>query len=735
MKVEQFVGRRRLATLLLLFVLVTCTIAEEGVLVVIATDTGEHPFPDVRIGTAGDGGSPQTTDQNGKARLKLAPGTKPNSWVKLLIGNAPNGVDVVFISPYDGRIRVPPYDNEQDNYDPVVLVKRGDKAMLESGSGMLAIHAAVKTSAAAQRKKPTNPSSQNYRRHPTNLDLNVPHLQTASLRASSSALNYGDPLCTEEELQQAALAEAALTFGLSVQDVKGSIAVWGGDALVWGEIILTASIEASGTNPFPFVRTAYQDIQFGSGTWGLRECSLQPVLLQFEQRDRRRFAEIIGADAEWLSKTMSGPCEASAKAALRAMLDDSGHLSALWRSRFRDLGNEHSFQHVQVEQVDLEVTKARTLASALGLQSEQAVAFLAAPAIRSLVSAAPKLGESYLQVVANFTRQNGRPPGEQEKLLILRNKTIESWNEHHGNSPRAMSDFMPVVNLFYDGSGMVSGRHYDLDDLGLGPRGTQPCRESETSRPAIGSACAHDEFDPAGEEQLVDLINQERTKRGISSLQVDPRLSQAARKHTGMMVQHHALSHQFDDEPPMMARFNNENLPFDKVAENISFAPNVAAGHESMMHSPDHRANILNPDYNVVGVGAVQCGAGLWVTQDFAHRLPEYSEAQADGLLQEAINQYAQEHGMPQPTRKPQSQLRNMACEMARNGAVNREAPGQLPGVNGVVVWRTGNPAALPPQAEARLSRPMTSGYSIEGCFAPGVRHTGGIFWVIMVTY
>ncbi len=360
MNVDQYVYRRRAAILLLIFLLVTCTVAEEGVLVLIVTDTGQHPFPNLRIGTAGDGGSPQTTDQNGKARLKLAPSTKPNTWVTLLIANAPAGVDVVFISPYDSRVRVPPFDNEQENYDPVVLAKRSDKAMLESGSGMLAIHATVTRTVAAQKKKPpAKPASQDYRGHPDTVAFNPPHLQTVSLRAGSSALDYGDPQPTDEELQQAALAAAAEGFGLPVEDIKAAIAAWGGDALVWGQIMLTASIEAGGTDPFPFVRATSQDIQFGSGSWSLRECSLQPVLLKFQQQDGKRFAEIIGTDVQWLSKTMSAPCEASAKAALQRMLDGSGHLSALWRSRLRNLGNEHTFQHVQVEQVALDVTKTR----------------------------------------------------------------------------------------------------------------------------------------------------------------------------------------------------------------------------------------------------------------------------------------------------------------------------------------------------------------------------------------
>ena len=634
MKVGEFVHRRRSAVLILIFLLVICALAEEGVLVVILTDIGEHPFPGARISATGVAGSPQAADQNGKVRLKLAPGTKPNSWVKLLIANPPNGIDLAFVSPPDGRVRVPSFDNEQDNYDPVVIVKRGEKAMLESGAGMLAIHAAVTTSAAAQRKKPTNPSSQDYRRHPSTVAFNSPHLQTVSWRESIAARDHDNPLPADEAIQQAALAAAAAAIrfirpgreGFDSRLGRRRAAVGRAHAhrfhRSWAALTRSPSFA-------PPTRTSNSAPESGAcGTAASRQscCS-------FNMRDQRRFAEIIGADTEWLSKTMIGPCEASAKAALQRMLDNSGHLSTLWRSRFRNLGNEHSFQHVQVEQLGLEMIQARRQASALGLQSEQAVAFLAAPAIRRLVSATPAFREGCLQGIASFTRQNGRAPGEREKLLILKNRIIQSWDEQPKISPEATADFVSLVDLFFDGSGTVSGRHYDLDDFGIGMTSTRTVDEAKSSGPTPWSAaCSSDVFDPTAEKQLVDLMNQERTKQGIPPLQVDPRLTQAARKHTALMVQNHSKTHQIGSEPQMPARLSNENLPSDQKAENISVAPTVAANHETMMHSPDHRANIMNPDYNVVGVGAVQCGA-LWVTQDFAHRLPEYSESQADSAL------------------------------------------------------------------------------------------------------
>ena len=101
----------------------------------------------------------------------------------LQLMGAPNGLDLAFISPYDGRIRVPPFDNEQDNYDPVVVVKHGDKAVLESGSGMIALHATVDHAAAAPKKKPApqpHPTSRNRRNYLPSVEYGSPRLLTVA---------------------------------------------------------------------------------------------------------------------------------------------------------------------------------------------------------------------------------------------------------------------------------------------------------------------------------------------------------------------------------------------------------------------------------------------------------------------------------------------------------------------------------------------------------------------------
>jgi hypothetical protein len=251
----------------------------------------------------------------------------------------------------------------------------------------------------------------------------------------------------------------------------------------------------------------------------------------------------------------------------------------------------------------------------------------------------------------------------------------------------------------------------------------------------LGSSFAQAQFDERGEQKLVQLINQERSSRGLQPLAVDQRLTEAARKHTGLLAAHEALSHQFEGEPPLDVRIADENLPVDKEAENIARSNNVPSAHKDLMLSPPHRAAILDPNYNVVGVGVITNAGTVYVTEDFAHLPTEYSEPEADAALQRAIAAYAIAQGVSAPERKPQSQLRQMACTMALNDALINKKPAEIPGVQQVAVWTTLAPGELPSSVKGLQSRPLSSGYSLGTCFAPSVSHPGGVYWVVMIVY
>ena len=243
------------------------------------------------------------------------------------------------------------------------------------------------------------------------------------------------------------------------------------------------------------------------------------------------------------------------------------------------------------------------------------------------------------------------------------------------------------------------------------------------------------QVDTAAEAELVDLINESRQQNGQAPLTVDPRLTEAARKHSQLMAAKQTLSHRFPEEPTIPNRFAAENFPSDRQGENVALDQDAAEAHRGLMHSPPHRENILDPQYNVVGVGVIRSGRDIFVTEDFARRVPEMSEPQAEAHVQNAINQYARARGLPAPVRKPQPQLRRMACDMALNDTLNAQAGAQLPQIRAVFAWTAADPAMLPKAMDQLLSEGLPSGYSLGACFAPSVSHPGGIYWLVFVSH
>ena len=106
--------------------------AEQGMLVVHVANPQERPIRGVVLSTKGDGSTGPATDDAGKTRIRLAPDTKPGSWVSLQIVVTPENQDLVFVSPWNGRAPVPPFVNESENFIPVVLIARGSKQLLQN---------------------------------------------------------------------------------------------------------------------------------------------------------------------------------------------------------------------------------------------------------------------------------------------------------------------------------------------------------------------------------------------------------------------------------------------------------------------------------------------------------------------------------------------------------------------------------------------------------------------------
>ncbi|WKV09462.1 CAP domain-containing protein [Thermoanaerobacterium sp. CMT5567-10] len=123
----------------------------------------------------------------------------------------------------------------------------------------------------------------------------------------------------------------------------------------------------------------------------------------------------------------------------------------------------------------------------------------------------------------------------------------------------------------------------------------------------------------AQEKQLVDLINKERTSRGLSPLTIDENLSKVAHIKAEDMKGNNYFSHTsptYGSPFDMMKQFG---ISYNAAAENIAENSDIVSAHYALMNSSGHRDNILNPYFNKVGVGVVSNnnGNGVIVVEMF----------------------------------------------------------------------------------------------------------------------
>jgi uncharacterized protein YkwD len=127
----------------------------------------------------------------------------------------------------------------------------------------------------------------------------------------------------------------------------------------------------------------------------------------------------------------------------------------------------------------------------------------------------------------------------------------------------------------------------------------------------------------AEEREVLDLTNAARRNQGCGPLSLDDSLVEAAGKHASDQVRRHYMDHTNPDGQD----------PGDRMAaagwHGSAWGENIAAGYDTAqkvfnawMNSDGHRENILNCNFNKIGIGydpgqvKSDWGPGSWV-QDF----------------------------------------------------------------------------------------------------------------------
>lgn len=127
-------------------------------------------------------------------------------------------------------------------------------------------------------------------------------------------------------------------------------------------------------------------------------------------------------------------------------------------------------------------------------------------------------------------------------------------------------------------------------------------------------------IDVKAEEEMVSMVNKERTSRGLPSLIVDPKLWELARFYAKDMFARGYFSHYTPEGVSTFDRMDRAGISYSSAGENLALAPDVSLAMQGLMRSPGHRANILSKNYGKIGIGVIDGGIyGEMFTQEFTN--------------------------------------------------------------------------------------------------------------------
>ncbi|WP_410011261.1 CAP domain-containing protein [Streptomyces nigrescens] len=160
-------------------------------------------------------------------------------------------------------------------------------------------------------------------------------------------------------------------------------------------------------------------------------------------------------------------------------------------------------------------------------------------------------------------------------------------------------------------------RKADSPSGSAAPTGHPSASASTASPHPTVSAAGGTGNESSAEAQVLALVNQERSKAGCSPVTADPELASLAQRFSDDMARRNFFDHTDPDGHTPWDRAEAQGIS-DLGGENIARGQATAqAVMDTWMHSPGHRANILNCEYKTLGVGAHFGPGGPWWTQDF----------------------------------------------------------------------------------------------------------------------
>ncbi|MFZ5890733.1 MAG: CAP domain-containing protein [Myxococcota bacterium] len=149
----------------------------------------------------------------------------------------------------------------------------------------------------------------------------------------------------------------------------------------------------------------------------------------------------------------------------------------------------------------------------------------------------------------------------------------------------------------------------------------------------------------AAAAEMLELLNQERQKRGLRPVDADAELAEIALSHSRDMVEHDFFGHVSPITGSPEARIQKSGVRVAKAGECVALEVTPLGAHRGLLASPAHRAAMLDGGFTHVGIGVAFGDDGsaprrLRVTLLFGRRVAPEEIRQSPEAIFEAIQVY-----------------------------------------------------------------------------------------------
>lgn len=135
-----------------------------------------------------------------------------------------------------------------------------------------------------------------------------------------------------------------------------------------------------------------------------------------------------------------------------------------------------------------------------------------------------------------------------------------------------------------------------------------PTPTSTPTQPTSPDAGTPNNEGALNQEDIFVIVNKERAAAGLPLLTFNKRLSAIAEIKAVDMINKQYFAHIAPDGTDIAALAIRYGYPYLNIGENLAMGDFVTSAEvmDGWMHSPGHRANILNKSYTEIGISAVE---------------------------------------------------------------------------------------------------------------------------------